>query len=193
MSYATYTTDALVCGAYDRNTADRSYLLFTREAGMLYADAKSVREERSKQRYALQEFSYVRISLIKGKHTWKVGSVETLRNDYSEAASREARGSVVRIYKTLRRFIRGEEAARELFDYVCGSLAILRGEIMRRDAVERIVEVNVLWRLGYVDEASLPPVARTADLASLTLPVDETSLLKTLTGLIERGALNSQL
>lgn len=193
MSYATYTTDALVCGAYDRNTADRSYLLFTREAGMLYADAKSVREERSKQRYALQEFSYVRVSLIKGKHTWKVGSVETLHNDYTEAVSREARGSVVRLYKVLRRYIRGEEVARELFDYVCNALAALRGVAQSRELLERIVEANILWRLGYVDEASLPSVARTADLSTLNMLVDESSLVKTLTGLIERGALNSQL
>lgn len=192
MSYATYTTDALVCGAYDRNTADRSYLLFTREAGMLYADAKSVREERSKQRYALQEFSYVRISLIKGKHTWKVGSVETLHNDYSEAASREARGSVVRVYKTLRRYIRGEEAARELFDYVRGALATLRGEQSRRELTERIIEANILWQLGYVDEASLPTAVRSAVVASV-LPEEEAALLETLTALIERGALNSQL
>lgn len=193
MSYATYTTDALVCGAYDRNTADRSYLLFTREAGMLYADAKSVREERSKQRYALQEFSQVRISLIKGKHTWKVGSVETLHNDYSEAASREARGSVVRIYKTLRRYIRGEEAARELFDYVRSALSLLRGELTKRELTERIVEANVLWRLGYVDEASLPVAARSVTGAANVLPEEEAALVKTLAALIERGALNSQL
>lgn len=56
MAYETYTTEALVCGTFNRNTADRSYLLFTREAGMLYADARSVREERSRQRYALRTF-----------------------------------------------------------------------------------------------------------------------------------------
>ena len=63
MSYQTYTTEALVCGTYDRNTADRSYRLFARELGMLFADARSVRLEKSRQRMALSDFSLVRVSL----------------------------------------------------------------------------------------------------------------------------------
>ena len=56
MAYVTYTTLALVCGTFDQKTSDRSYMLFTREAGMLFASARSVREERSKQRYASTRF-----------------------------------------------------------------------------------------------------------------------------------------
>ena len=118
MAYATYTTKALVCGTFNRNTADRSYLLFTREAGMLYADARSVREERSRQRYALQDFSLVRVSLVKGKQSWKVGSIEAQKNYYSLAVENETRGSVVSLFRLLRRFVNCEEAAPELFYYV---------------------------------------------------------------------------
>jgi recombinational DNA repair protein (RecF pathway) len=192
MSYATYTTDALVCGAFDRNTADRSYLLFTREAGMLYAEAKSVREERSKQRYALQEFSQIRISLIKGKHTWKVGSVEATHNDYARAISREARGSVALVYKLLRRYIRGEEASPALYDYCVEALARLTGEVTERSLLELMVQVNILRRLGYVDEAAIPEILRTQD--TLSLPdIVSPELFKTLTNLTERASLNSQL
>ena len=45
MSYQTYITEALIVGSFDSNTADKSYLLFTKSAGMLYASARSVREE----------------------------------------------------------------------------------------------------------------------------------------------------
>jgi len=192
MSYATYTTDALVCGAFDRNTADRSYLLFTREAGMLYAEGKSVREERSKQRYALQELSQIRISLIKGKHTWKVGSVEATVNDYARAVSREARGSVSSIYKLLRRYIHGEEASPALYDYCVEALSLLTGEVSERALLDLVVQVNILRRLGYVDEAALPESVRILD--QLALPSEPApELVKTLTSLLERAALNSQL
>ena len=80
MAYATYTTQALVCGTFDRNTADRSYRLFTREFGMVWADARSVRLEKSKQRSALTDFSVVRISLVRGKAGWKIGSVIAQQN-----------------------------------------------------------------------------------------------------------------
>ena len=105
MSYQTYTTEALVCGSFLHNTADKVFLLFTREAGMLYATAKSVREERSKQRFALQDFSLINVSLIKGKQGWRVGSVEAEVNYFTKSEERLARGSVVLLFKTLRRFI----------------------------------------------------------------------------------------
>ena len=171
MSYATYTTEALVCGAFDRNTADRTYLLYTREAGMLYAEAKSVREERSKQRYALQEFSYIRVSLVKGKQAWKTGSVEVIENDYQAAKSREARGSVALIYRTLRRFIHGEDASAELFDFCLKALRHVEGaEVSKREFVDSYIQVMIMQHLGYVSASSIP-----RELADLTVENVETA------------------
>ncbi len=160
MSYATYTTDALVCGAFDRNTADRTYLLYTREAGMLYAEAKSVREERSKQRYALQEFTHIRVSLVKGKRSWKIGSVLVVHNDYARASSREARGSVIRIYRTLHRFIQGEDASPTLFDFCTRALEAAAGSVVARDFFEAYVLVLIMHELGYVALTSIPESLR---------------------------------
>lgn len=156
MAYATYTTDALVCGTFDRNTADRSYLLFTREAGMLYADARSAREERSRQRYSLQDFSLVRVSLVKGKGGWKVGSIQALHNFYHEAADQAARGSVVSVFRLLRRFFKGEEPAPELFDYVLQAIARLTADQPDRLFLQMIIQVHILAELGYVDSQLLP-------------------------------------
>lgn len=156
MAYVTYTTKALVCGTFNRNTADRSYLLFTREAGMLYADARSVREERSRQRYALQDFSLVRVSLVKGKRGWKVGSIEAQKNYYHVATDKDARGSVVSLFRLLRRFVKGEEAAPGLFDYVVAAFDELSGEVAERPFVLMVVQVHVLAVLGYVDKKVLP-------------------------------------
>ncbi len=168
MSYATYTTDALVCGSWKRNTADGSYLLFTREAGMLYADARSVREERSKQRYALQDFSLVRVSLVKGKRGWKIGSVESKRNFFSEADTKEARGSVVALFKFLRRFLRGEEPAFELYDLVASSLPLFLEDAKNREWLERVIETRILLTLGYVDPKEVPPFIREESVLTLS-------------------------
>jgi recombinational DNA repair protein (RecF pathway) len=156
MSYVTYTTKALVCGTWSKNTADKSFLLFTREAGMLYADARSVREEKSKQRYALQDFTLVRVSLIRGKQTWRIGSIEALQNYFMDATSKEARGSVVNIVRFVRRFLKGEEAATRLFDYVIAALPVLLDEIKERSFVEKAVQAHILLELGYVDSKVIP-------------------------------------
>ena len=123
MAYQTYITDALVCGSMVHNTSDRSYLLFAREAGMVWALAKSVREERSKQRYALQEFSHIRATLIRGKNTWRVAGVEPHDNFYFKAANRDARNFIRSVVLLLRRVMHGEVtgilAARPLYVARC--------------------------------------------------------------------------
>lgn len=169
MAYETYTTEALVCGTYNRNTADRSFLMFTREAGMLYADARSVREERSRQRYALQDFSLVRVTLVKGKTGWKIGSIEALKNYYHDAESKEARGSIVSLARLLRRFVKGEEASPDLFDYVVSSMNELVSDHVDRLFVLMTLQVHILAYLGYVDLKLIPEVIRRVspgDLAS---------------------------
>ena len=160
MAYVTYTTKALVCGTFNRNTADRSYLLFTREAGMLYADAKSAREERSRQRYALQEFSLIRVSLVKGKRGWRVGSIESLKNYYHDAIDKDSRGSVVSLCRLLRRFVKGEESMPDLFDYTVLALDELIKHTEERSFVSVTVQVRILAYLGYVNMNMVPESVR---------------------------------
>lgn len=159
MSYQTYTTDALVCGSYDRKTSDRSHLLFTRDAGMLYADARSVREERSKQRYALQEFSLIRVSLVRGKGGWRVGSVESRGNVYYGVTSREARGAVVRVVRLLRRFVHGDDVHASVYETVEWACTILQSDtVIDHELLLLFVELKVLAALGYIaDNAALKP------------------------------------
>lgn len=181
MAYAIYTTRALVCGSFDRNAADRSYRLFTERAGMLYASARSVRAERSRQRYALQDFSLVRVSLVKGKQGWRIGSVEPLHNYYHLAVDKSARGSVVRLLRLLRRFLRGEAPEPELFSYVVHALPRLSGTLPDRATEELVTLVHCLQLLGYVDADAVPAVARTGHLTetvSTLTPTDQARLRK---------------
>ena len=148
MSYATYITDALVCGSRDSNTSDRSYLLFSREAGMVYATARSVREERSKQRYALQEFSHVRATLVRGKGGWRIAGVEPIGNMYFDTEDRYTRKMVRSIVTLLRRVVQGDTPHESLFDDVMASLAASsRCDI---EALELLLSVRILRELGYV-------------------------------------------
>ncbi len=169
MSYVTYITEALVCGVYSKNTSDCSYLLLTKEAGMLYADARSAREERSRQRYALQEFTLVRVSLIKGRRGWMIGSIEAKKNYYHEAVDREARGSVVSLFRLLRRFVKGEDLIPGLFDRVIKYLNYLSGKIDKRPFVLMVVHVYVLASLGYVDKKHLTEIGVTVELDELSV------------------------
>lgn len=150
MSYATYTTEAIVCGSYDSHTSDRSYLLFTRDAGMVWASAKSVREERSKQRYALQDFSIARVSLVKGKSGWRIGSALSLGNPFLGAHSRAQRGYVTYLITQVRRYVQGEVPMPELFDDMITLLERADEDARHNEALQSIFLLRLLKQLGYV-------------------------------------------
>lgn len=151
MAYATYTTEALVCGSNDSYTSDRSYLLFTRDGGMLWASARSVREEKSKQRYALQDFSLIRVSLVKGKTGWRIGSVEAVGNPFMEARARSARASIAAVVKLLRRFVHGEEPHGVVYQDVVAILTRLAsaGTLQHQGLQDRFT-LRLLYQLGYI-------------------------------------------
>ncbi len=154
MSYATYITAALVCGSRAQNTSDRSFILFTREAGMLWASAKSVREERSKQRFSLQEFSVIRLTLVRGKAGWRIAGAEPILNVYSIKRTREARALARNVVKLLRRLLHGERAEPALFDEVVGALIDdVDGEEAAR---EEVLTIRMLHLLGYI--APIPEI-----------------------------------
>ena len=151
MAYKTYTTKALICGSKDSYTSDRSYRMFTEDAGMLWASARSVREERSKQRCALQEFSLIRVSLVRGRTGWRIGSVSTEINAYNKAQSRAARGGVTSVVRLLRQYLHGEEAHPGVF--LDTTTVLERLSSIDEDEVTTLVELytlRILHKLGYI-------------------------------------------
>ncbi|QQR64822.1 recombination protein O N-terminal domain-containing protein [Candidatus Kaiserbacteria bacterium] len=154
MAYKTYITEALVCESIDSQTSDRSFLLFTREAGMVYAHAQSVREERSKHRYSLQECAHARVTLVRGKAGWRVTGAEPLHNFYSLAHTREARAFVRNIVLLIRRIMQGETAHEKVFDEVVYACMHLEQHIPSK--LECILSLRILHALGYIaSEASI--------------------------------------
>lgn len=151
MAYQTYTTDALVVGSRDRLTADRVITLFTRDAGLVHARAISVRKEQSKLRYGLQDFSFARVSLVRGKAGWRVIGAERACNLYFQADERNARAAILRVVRILRRLVQGEETNVPFYDILAEGLAVLAscegGDVLR---AERILTLRLLHALGYV-------------------------------------------
>jgi recombinational DNA repair protein (RecF pathway) len=142
---------------------------------MLYATARSVREERSKQRCALQDFSHITVTLIKGKGGWRIGSVEVHENFFMKAVSRAARGSIVKLTKAIRRYVHGEESEPLLYDTYVEAIDLLSAaDIDGRSQLELCAIVRLLRTLGYV--ASLPAPA-TAVLSGPLAAVSLTDLL----------------
>lgn len=151
--YHLYHTDAFVLGSSPLGEGSKIVSLFTRELGFLVASAQSVREERSKLRYGLQDFSYSEMALVRGKEFWRITHVAFKENVLQELlCSREVTHMLGRIFALLRRLLTGEEKNEPLF------LAVLEGlEFMRTrnnpaflDGVEIVLVLRILYLLGYL-------------------------------------------
>ncbi len=193
MSYKTYTTEALVCGSAVSNTSDKWYLLFSREAGMVSATARSVREEKSKQRYALQDFSHIRVSLIKGKSGWRIGSAEALGNPFMQVETRRQRGLINFVVAQLRRYVHGEVPLSRVYDDAFELMTETAAFETQSILAQQLFLVRLLSELGYIAPTSLWVAVVEAQSIHDAVSVFEDSMEKDIAKAIKLGTEASHL
>lgn len=151
--YHLYHTPALVLGSEPFGEGHKLISLFTRELGLVAASATSVREERSKLRYGLQDFSYSDVTLVRGKEFWRLTRAEPR---FSVAAELRGHASALRmlgrIFKLLERLLAGEEKNEPLFAAVLESMQFMgrASDARQVEGVEVILVLRILYLLGYL-------------------------------------------
>lgn len=154
MSHHRYQTDGLVLGHYSAGEANGLIDVFTAELGRVRAVARSVREERSKLRFSLQDFSHTQVSLVRGKEVWRVVGAESHGNFFTELAhSEEKQEFLVNLTRLIRNLLAGEEENRALFTIVTDALTFVRDTELDREALanfECLTMLRVLFNLGYL-------------------------------------------
>src|SRR3989344_6733198 len=148
--YIKYSTDALVLGSWEHGEADRVFMLYTKDFGLVYARATSVREERSRLRYALSHYAHANVSLICGKRGWKLvgaSSVRALLGEYVNIFARIAR--------LMTRLVAGEEKNEYLFSTLSSAHAQFFAPHTRVATIELICVARVLFALGYLSSEAL--------------------------------------
>ena len=151
--YQKYQTQILVLGSRESGENDRVFALYTEGFGLVRARASAVRMERSKLRYALQNFSRANLALVKGKRGWRVaGSIAIeLAN-----GRREGTRAFARIAELTLRLVPGEEKN----DYLFAALSEAHSSLIRADTgivatIELICVARILFALGYLSVEAL--------------------------------------
>lgn len=152
--YHLYHTDGFVLGGAPFGEANKFFTLFTEELGMLSASATSVREERSKLRYGLQDFSYSHLTLVRGREVWRLASAALQENIWNEFRGRpQVSALFVRIFRLLRRLLPPEEKNHRVFDALLQTLQFLRTDEARKEVAETleiVLVLRILYSLGYL-------------------------------------------
>ncbi len=145
-------TEGLILGSKNYGEAGKCYYLFTRDLGMIFASAQGVRKMSSKLRYVLQDFSYIKVDLVRGKDFWRLTSASKTNLLENISKNKEALKVFVNIARLLKRLLAGELANQNLFADLVGGFLMLEKFENETDLrnIEAIMVLRILHNLGYI-------------------------------------------
>ncbi len=148
MAHTTHTTDAIVLSSVEGRDADKLFWLLTDEIGLIAASARSVREEGSKLRYALQDLALIRASVVRGKAGWKLIGAE-LQRAYTPLSG-EAQRAYGRLAALVRRLTPPDEHCPRIHDTLLQVREALHASPAHVPEFELLAVARILDELGYL-------------------------------------------
>ncbi len=151
-------THGFILGSVSHGEANKTLVIYTRELGLVRARAQGIRLAKSKLRFGLQDFSYARIDLVRGKDVWRVASASTIDSFPFARSNKKALLLIAQISKLLERLCAGEEANSRVFDESIQAFYLLdTPEISREtcESIEMYLVLRIVHNLGYVGDSEL--------------------------------------
>ncbi len=147
-----YHTEGIILGSRNFGEAGRYYSIFTKELGMVRASAQGVRKMHSKLRYVLQDFSYIKVDLVRGKDFWRVTSAGKTNELESLTKNPEILKITTNVSRLLKKLLQGEEKNEELFVDLIKGFKLLENKLDKSylEGIEMFLVLRILHHLGYI-------------------------------------------
>jgi|SRR3989339_165004 len=143
-----HTTEAYILEAYPQGESNKVYKLLTRELGLLYAHGQSVRDLKSRNRYALQTGELSEITLVRGRETWRITGAQT---GTEQPIPQTRQIYKKRILHLIGKMVPVEDTALQLFDVLkSGNQALHVFPEQVASCIEVVTVLRLLDILGYV-------------------------------------------
>jgi recombinational DNA repair protein (RecF pathway) len=149
--YRIYETEAIILKSSPKGETGKSYIMITRDLGVIRATAQAVRVQKSKLRPFLVELKPFTISLVRGKELWRITNA---READIPNLSTESLLAYARISNLVLSLVHGEEKDERLFILMRSlydDLLNFRSEGTR--SVEELYVLRILSLLGYVSKS----------------------------------------
>jgi DNA repair protein RecO (recombination protein O) len=155
MSHKIHHTAGFVISGSNYGEANRYLFIFTDELGLVRASAQSLRKVSSKLRFSLQDFSYSKIDLVRGKEIWRVTNAKRISG--YEAFNKTPAGlkMLANIFRLIKRLCHGEDPNPELFSCLQEIYVFLEHEKLTGEDIKNFEAVSVLkilHCLGYIGD-----------------------------------------
>lgn len=153
-----FHTHGFILGSVGHGEANKTLVIYTRELGLVRARAQGIRLAKSKLRFGLQDFSYAKIDLVRGKEIWRVTSATTIDTFPYARANKNTVLLMAQISKLIERLCNGEEANNRIFDEVIQAFYLLDDPEIKKETCESIeiyLVLRIVHNLGYVGESEI--------------------------------------
>lgn len=147
--YQKYTTEGFLVSSRGSGEADRLYLFYTRDFGMVLAHATSVRHSKSKLRPHIIFGAKLSVTLLRSKARWKI--TESVVSTEKILPKSNGYKSFAQILLTIKSLIHGEEkneslfgALHEFYSYLC-----INPDGKDTESAECLAMIKILHSLGY--------------------------------------------
>lgn len=151
-----HTTLAFVLRSIPDGEASFTYRLFTRELGLIYARAQSIRMLRARGRYALQPLTLCEITTVRGREAWRVGSAREVEPYHARLAGHQnAVRRARRFLYVVNSLLSVEDPAPRIFDLLehgLNAIVAHAGDEQHEAAIEALTVLRILHAFGYVEQ-----------------------------------------
>lgn len=153
MAIEKYTTQVFVLRSYEQGEHDLVYKLWTRDFGIIFAVAKSVRKINAKLRSLIKKNDFSSVTLVKGRDVWRLVGAEEIQDfsyfSESKTWSMEAKKIVSEV---VNKFIEEKKSYKKLFEKI-KSIFLEKDEIgiLEINKFKILLYYIVLVDTGYAD------------------------------------------
>lgn len=153
-----YHTHGFILSSRNTGEANKVLSIYTKEMGFVRATVQGVRLHKSKLRFALQDFYYAKIDLVRGKDIWRVTSATGINSFPFARVEKQSLLLIARVSKLLERLCGGEEKNEKIFNDLIQALYLLDDNNISqesREALELHLVLRIMNSLGYIGDSAI--------------------------------------
>jgi recombinational DNA repair protein (RecF pathway) len=161
MPHNIYSTESFIVSTRNVGESSQYILLFTEMLGAVWVMARGIRKGCAKLRPQTDLYAHVRVTLVKGRHSWRLIEVSHISDCSFLRMNFMARRSIARMFLMLRRFSGIEVQQQELFREVCEIYSHVRFKpytAKHARLLDIYVAYIILAQLGYLYRTPATPL-----------------------------------
>lgn len=153
-----YHTEGFILSSRNVGEANKILTIYTKEMGLVRASAQAIRLVKSKLRFALHDFSYSSIDLVRGKDIWRVTSATPITSFPLLRRDKDSLSIMAQVSKLIEKLCYVEQPNEIIFNKLIQSLYLLdvtHIEESEKEALELYLVLNIMNALGYIGDSKI--------------------------------------